>query len=191
MAERTIGFAEYHVHIVPLSQIPAIVFLRPFRGGGHHKVIIRMGGMPLVGKVHEDGHHVADLKSPGTGQEGNPELVRKTRAGKESRPTLLHGRALVDGIHQGVPLIDKGNALCLEIRLFEGENDEEPVHIGLKLADTAFPAGPHFRSYVIIDLEAGFMGKFGYAEIETGVIYENDHVRLPAEDVLLAAADVL
>ena len=105
-------------------------------------------------------------------------------------PRFQHGRAAVHGIHQRIPLVDEIHPFPAEIVDLEREDDEEFIHIGLQFPDPAFAGGPDLRSDVIEDLETGLVGEFGNAEIEPGIVDENDHIRLPGKDVLFAGTDL-
>ena len=75
--------------------------------------------------------------------------------------------------------------------LFEREDYEEFIYVCLEFLDAAFSGCPDFWGDVVEDLESGFVGEFGYLEVEAGVVNEDDYVRIPSEDVFFAEGDVL
>ena len=92
---------------------------------------------------------------------------------------------LIDG---GVADIVNGEAMFLlkELHL-EGEDGEELIDIALEGFDAPLLPRPQLRRDVVIDwAEADGMDVFGYLEIETWVIDEDDNIRAPRHDVVLA-----
>ena len=186
MPQRSVGFPEHHMHVRAPAQVLFIVFHGTGRRCSHHKMTGRVLRMPHIGKLHEGGHHAANFHAPRTGQEGDIRRIRDARALEKRLPGLLQGRTLVNGIHQRIARIGKRHALGLKVRDLEREDDEQPVHPGFELADTALAGRPHLGCNVIIDLKPGAVRKFGNLEIEAGIVDENDHVRLPCGNIGLA-----
>ena len=97
---------------------------------------------------------------------------------------------LVYGFDQRVALIDERYALLREIRYFERKYYVEHIHIALELAVAAFAGCPGLGCYVIEHLQPLGMGEAGDTHIEARVVDENHGIRLPGEQVALAAAQI-
>ena len=169
-----------------------IVFHCPCRGSGYQELPVPVFRQccHLFRKFRQHRHHRADFPFARTCQHGNYRLVRQPVSAEKVFTAFCGGIGTVDCIHERISFIYEIHPLAFEVRNLEREDYEQHVHIFLQLADASFTGCPYFRGDVIEYLQPVPVGEFRYLEIESGVVYQNDRIRSPCEDVMLAEADI-
>ena len=61
----------------------------------------------------------------------------------------------------------------------------------LELADSAFPGCPYLGSDIVEHFDPVLVCEFGYLEVESGIVYEDDDIGTVGQDVLLAVTHIL
>ena len=73
---------------------------------------------------------------------------------------------------------------------FKRKNRIHPVDIPLDLFHAPGIPGPQLRRNVIKYFQTDPFGKPGNTQVETGIIHQDHHVRLPTPDILTTQADI-
>ena len=91
-----------------------------------------------------------------------------------------------DGVHERVALENRPDAVLGEVVPFEGEDDEQLVHVFADRLHPPFAPGPDFRGDVVEDADAVLLGPAGHLHIEARIIHQDQHVGGERLDVLPA-----
>ena len=71
-------------------------------------------------------------------------------------------------------------------RDLEGQDAEHGIHIALDVLDAPLLPCPYLRRDVVIDGDvAVLLQEACYLQVEAGIVHQDDHIRLPSEDVFL------
>ena len=135
----------------------------------------RLGGQEHAAEV------VADFLATAAGQEGKGAAV-----GTGLPVNLLIGLDFVKG---GIAHVMDGVLMTLAVVIdFERENGQHEIDVAAYAAYAALLPCPNLGGYVIAHGTQGTpVYETGNAEVETGIVDENDDIRLPEGDGLLAA----
>ena len=93
---------------------------------------------------------------------------------------------MINGIDQWIAFVDRFDPFTAEILDFEREDHKQPIYIFADLFDTRLFPRPHLWGNVVVDGNTDLFGETGYAEIESGIIDQNQYIGLESRDVSLA-----
>ena len=197
LCQQGIGLIIDHLYPTPLDEGVIVVGINARGSGEDDTIVLHVGfhGLNHCGEV------VLDLLTAGAGKEGNDLRRHGDTVVRRCEITICLMGILVPPyprtsappklphfIRRGITHIMNGIVMLLleEIHL-EGQDGEELVNIATDVLDAVLLPSPDLWRDVIID--GNVCPRFYILcnlQIEAGIIYQYDAVRLPGQDILLA-----
>ena len=117
------------------------------------------------------------------------QLIIRNKLSRIFRMRFLIGRHF---IHRRIPhIMDRIVMLSFKELHFKRKNGEQLVHITLYILDAVFFPSPYLRRYIIIYGNLRLcVDKLGDIQIESRIIYQNDNIRIPGNDIFLATSHI-
>ena len=178
MLQQAISLIENDFHF-RLSYILFIILGSNGRCTGQDKLIIRKSGSSLqhIRQI------IFDFLFPATGKKSDNKVLLIFRMSCLIGCHLIHRR--VSYIVNGVLM------LSFEEFHFKRKNGEKLIYISFYILDTVFFPRPYLRRNIIVNRYLCLcVDKFGNIQIESRIIYQNDNIRIPGNDIFLATSHI-